>query len=52
MANDNEKEGVTRRDFMKVAAVGAGGASMAALGLSTEAKAALPRPNGTRRLMW
>jgi len=44
MANDKQTEGVTRRDFMKVAAVGAGGAGVAALGLSTEAKAAPPPP--------
>ena len=42
MSNDKQGEGVTRRDFMKVAAVGAGGAGVAALGLSSEAKAAAP----------
>jgi len=42
MAKDNQAEGVTRRDFVKVAAVGAGSAGVAALGLSTQAKAAAP----------
>jgi len=42
MANEKKKEGVTRRDFMKVAAVGAGGAGVVALGFSSEAKAAVP----------
>lgn len=42
MANEKQKEGVTRRDFMKVAAVGAGGAGVAVLGFSSEAKAAAP----------
>lgn len=42
MSNDKQGEGVTRRDFMKVAAVGAGGAGVAALGLTSEAKAAAP----------
>ena len=41
MAKNREAEGVTRRDFMKVAAVGAG-AGAAGLGFSGEAKAAPP----------
>ena len=42
MSNDKQGEGVTRRDFMKVAAVGAGGAGVAALGLILGGKGGCP----------